>query len=226
MFKKLSKLIVMVIAFALFTSMASAISASISQVKVNGQVLNDGSNTISKASSFTVYASINALLNLNNAHVEAVLTDSKTGAAITDKSANFNLNSGSSSTVLLTLPLSNSFLQNANFVLQIKVIDSTGQVQKSYAVNFPTIQSNTQPSGSLPSGRFSVSIDRVRVNNNLAIEARTNVIDNSDDFDVTVDITALNNLNRGRIEVILRDTRSGTTVSCPKSWSSSWTISL
>ena len=98
MFKKLSKLIVMVIAFALFTSMASAISASISQVKVNGQVLNDGSNTISKASSFTVYASINALLNLNNAHVEAVLTDSKTGAAITDKSANFNLNSGSSST--------------------------------------------------------------------------------------------------------------------------------
>ena len=80
MFKKLSKLIVMVIAFAVLTSMASAISASISQVKVNGQVLRDGSNTISKASTFTVYASVNALSSLNNAHVEAVLTDSKTGS--------------------------------------------------------------------------------------------------------------------------------------------------
>jgi hypothetical protein len=69
-----------------------------------------------------------------------------------------------------------------------------------------------QTSSTFSSSSFDVSIDRVTLNNEVVVESRTNLIDDSNEFSVIVDITAVKDLVDGHIEVSLRSTRTGETV--------------
>ena len=60
------------------------------------------------------------------------------------------------------------------------------------------------------SGRaLDVSIDRVKINGQVAAQSSTNFIDESDTFDILTEFTALEDLEDAHVEVALRDRNSG-----------------
>ena len=75
----------------------------------------------------------------------------------------------------------------------------------SYADHF-------QRGGFSSSGTFDVSIDKVELNNNVVVESRTNLINDADVFSVGVDLTAVDYMKAGHVEVSLRSTRTGDSV--------------
>ena len=60
---------------------------------------------------------------------------------------------------------------------------------------------------------FDVSIDRVKVNGDVVARSETNLIDKADTFSVVVDFTAVETLEKGHVEAILRGRQSGDVVS-------------
>ena len=58
-----------------------------------------------------------------------------------------------------------------------------------------------------------VSIDRVKVNGKAVSESRANFIDEADEFDVTIDLTATEDISNMHVEAILTDSGTGNTVS-------------
>ena len=58
-----------------------------------------------------------------------------------------------------------------------------------------------------------VSIDRVKVNGKAVSEGRTNFINEADQFDVTVDLTATEGISNMHVEAILTDSGTGSTIS-------------
>ena len=59
---------------------------------------------------------------------------------------------------------------------------------------------------------FDVSIDRVRLNDEVVVESRTNLINDANLFSVIVDITAVDALVNGHVEISLRGTQTGDSV--------------
>ncbi len=60
---------------------------------------------------------------------------------------------------------------------------------------------------------LNVSIDRVKVNGNAVAESRTNLINDTDIFFLTTDLTAVESLEKGHVEAIIRGRQSGNSVS-------------
>ena len=58
-----------------------------------------------------------------------------------------------------------------------------------------------------------VSIDRVKVNGKTISESRTNFIDEADEFDVNIDLTATEDISNMHVEAILTDLSTGNTIS-------------
>ncbi|HLG25065.1 MAG TPA: hypothetical protein VI564_09105, partial [Candidatus Nanoarchaeia archaeon] len=66
---------------------------------------------------------------------------------------------------------------------------------------------------SFASGAFDVSIDRVVMNGSTLASSKTNLVNDADQFSLSVDITAVRNLTGGHVEATLRGKQSGDSVS-------------
>ncbi len=178
---------------------------SIDRVRVNGQVVAESrTNLIDDADVFSVLVDFTNLRTLDNAHVEAILRGRQSGDTVSDSTNTFDLAPGLNSTSSLILVLIDSLKREAEFDLTIKIIDARGNSeQKTYGIK--TQDTRTR-------GALDVSIDRVKVNDKVVVPSRTNFIDESNDFDVLVEFTSLEDLEDAHVEAILRDLKSGTVI--------------
>ncbi len=181
---------------------------SIDRVKVNNNVVTTlGSNLIPDSNTFSVAVEFTAVRALNDGHVEAILRGRQTGDVVSDATGNFDLAQNQNSLVQLSLALTDGLKREDQFDLTIKIIDVRGNSEQK------TYQIKTKQRISAISGRaFDVSIDRVRVNEQVVVQSRTNFIDESDDFDVDVEFTALEDMEDAHVEAVLRDLNSGNVV--------------
>lgn len=186
----------------------SGFDVSIDRVKVNSNVVTTfGSNLIADSNTFSVAVEFTAVRALNDGHVEAVLRGRQTGDVVSDATGNFDLAQNQNSLVQLSLALTDGLKREDQFDLTIKIIDVRGNSEQK------TYQIKTKQRVSAISGRaFDVSIDRVRVNGQVVAPSRTNFIDESNDFDVDVEFTALEDMEDSHVEAILRDLSSGNVV--------------
>ncbi len=187
------------------TSSFSGFDVSIDRVTVNGNVVSESkSNLIDDSNAFSVITEFTAVRALDDAHVEAVLRGRQTGDVVSDATGTFDMLEGQNSLVLLNLVLTDGLKREDEFDLTIKIIDVRGNSeQKTYGIK--TRDTRTR-------GRLDVSIDRVFVNSKVVAESKTNFIKESNDFDVLVEFTTLEDLEDARVEAILRDLRSGNVV--------------
>lgn len=189
----------------LFSSYAYAIDVSIDRVKVNGDVVAESNtNIIDDANVFSVVVDFTAVATLEKGHVEAVLRGRQSNDVVSDSTDTFDLAKNESSTAVLTLVLIDSLKRETEFDLTIKIVDiKGGSEQKTFGIKTEKTKLR---------GALDVSIDRVKVNNKIVAASRTNFIDESNDFDVLVEFTALEDIEDAHIEAILKDLKSGTVV--------------
>ena len=175
---------------------------SIDRVRVNGQVVAESkTNLVNDADVFSVIVDFTAIRPLEKGHVEAILRGRQSSDTVADATGTFDLAQNTSSSTTLNLFLVNSMKSEPNFDLTIKIIDAKGRVeQKTYGIS--TKHDKTR-------GILDVSIDRVRVNDKIVAASKTNFIKESNDFDVLVEFTALEQLEDAHIEAVLKDLRSG-----------------
>lgn len=191
---------------ALFSSIAYALDVSIDTVKVNGEVLAESkTNLLQDTNNLDVVVSLTAIKDLSSIHAEAVLTDLSTGNTVSDSTGNFILKANQNSLVALNLRLIDALKRQKDFRLEIKVVDLKGnEEKKSFGIKFTGVKAGA--------GKLDASIDRVIINEKVVAASRTNFIDESNDFDVLVEFTALNDMEDAHVEAILKDLRSGTVV--------------
>ncbi len=183
---------------------SSGFDVSMDRVIVNGRVVADSrTNLIDDANVFSVLVDFTALKNLEKAHVEAILRGRQSSDVVSDFTGTFDLLQNRSSTAELTLNLADSLKRETQFDLTIKIVDVKGNSeQKTFGLKTRDVAR----------GALDISIDRVIVNSDVVVPSRTNFIDKSNDFDVFVEFTALEDLTDAHIEAILKDLKSGTSV--------------
>lgn len=203
--KKTFALISLLLFGALFSTVAYAFDVSIDRVRVNGNVVAESkSNLINDADVFSIITEFTAVETLQKGHVEAVLRGRESGDVIANATGTFDLAKNQSSMAALTLTLIDSLKRETEFDLTVKIVDVEGSSrQKSYTIKTERTRLR---------GALDVSIDRVRINGNVVATSRTNFIDESDDFDVLVEFTALEDLEDARVEAVLKDLLSGDVV--------------
>lgn len=187
------------------------LEVSLDRVKANNKILAASrANFVDESNTFEIVVDFTALENLENAHVEAVLKDLNSGFVVADATPNFNLPDDSSTSKLLKLELIDKLKQSPSFELAIKVIDSEGRVlQKVYGVRMR----DGNVVNSATASPLDVSVDRVKINNNVVVSAKKNFINETDEFAVLVDFTTLENLKDAHVEASIRDLNSGFAVS-------------
>lgn len=187
-------------------SSSSFFDVSIDRARLNGQVIAQSStNLIADSNTFSLLVDFTSVGTLENAHVEATLRGRSTGSTVSDSTSTFNLGQGQKSTAALTLALIDRLQRENEYDLTIRIIDAKGHSeQKTFGLR--TKQRAI-------SGKLDVSIDRVIVNGAVVAASSNNFIDKSNDFDVLVEMTALETLENARVEAILRDLSSGNVVS-------------
>ena len=175
---------------------------SIDRARVNGKVVAESkTNLVDDADVFSLIVDFTAVKQLEKGHVEAVLRARQSSDTVADSTGTFDLAKNTSSTVTLNLYLVNSMKSEPQFDLTIKVIDVKGRVeQKTYGISTEHNKAR---------GILDISIDRVKVNDKIVAAAKTNFIEESNDFDVLVEFTALEDLKDARVEAVLKDLRSG-----------------
>lgn len=184
---------------------SSSFDVSIDRVRVNGQVVSESrSNFVTDADVFSVIVDSTTVETLEKGHVEASLRGRQSGNVVSDATGTFDLAKNQTFTSALTLRLLDKLTRENDYDLTVKIIDSRGRSeQKTYEVK--TKQAT--------SGRaLDVSIDRIKVNGQVAAQSSTNFIDESDIFDILTEFTALENLNNVHVETVLTDLNSGNVV--------------
>lgn len=191
--------------FAYAGSSGNSFDISIGRVRLNGNVLTDSAaNLIEDSDIFSAIVDFTAVETLEKGHVEAILRGRQSGNSVSNATGTFDLGKNQSSTSSLTLVLIDSLKRETDFDLTIKIADVSGNSeQKTYG-----IKTKQKISGRA----LDVSIDRVKVNAKVVAPSRTNFIDESNDFDVLVEFTALEGLEDAHAEAILRDLESGTVI--------------
>ena len=186
---------------------ASQFSVSIDKVRVNSNLIVAGrTNFVEESGAYGVNVEFTAIKNLQNAHVEVILKDIQSGLSISDASPQFNLEQGKSSSRFFTFVLPDE-IDNAKFLeITVRIVDILDRKEQN------TYQLRTDGASFSGSDIFDVSIDRVKVNSDVVAQGKTTFIDESDIFNVIVDITANEDLENGKIEAVLRDTESGKVV--------------
>ena len=185
----------------------AATKVSIDSVRLNGNdIAENKKNFIQDTNNLDIVVSLTALSSLSGIHVQAILTDTATGNTISDSTGTFDLLSGQNSLSVLSLRLIDSLKRDKDFSLDIKIIDrDSGVLEKNtYGIRFT--------GGTRGRGTLDVSLDRVRINRQIIAASQTNFIDKSNNFDVLVEFTTLEDLNGAHIEAILKDLRTGTVV--------------
>ena len=187
------------------STLSSGFDVSIDRVRFNGRIIAESrTNVIADADVFSVVVDFTAVETLQKGHVEAILRGRQTGDVVSDSTGTFDLAKNQSSTAALTLTLIDKLKREDEFDLTIKVVNALGNSeQKTFG-----IITNQRVSGR----QLDVSIDRVKVNAKVVAQSRTNFIDRSNDFDVAVEFTALEDLEDAHVEAILRELESGTVI--------------
>ena len=207
--KKIFGLTAILVVFGILISSYAYASSKITvnSARLNGKDFAENRrNFITDTNNLDIIVSLTALTNLNGVHVQAILTDIQTGNTLSDSTAPFNLLNGQGSLAALSLRLIDSLKREKDFSLMIKIFDGNGGVleQKTYGIKFT--------GGKKGKGILDVSLDRVRINGQILASLQTNFIERSNDFDVLVGFTTLEDLNNAHVEAILRDLRTGTVV--------------
>ncbi len=207
--KKFFALTALLLVFgALFSSYAfAATKASIGTVHVNGNDIAEGKeNFLQDTNNLDFIVSVAALTNLNGARVQAILTDITTGNTLSDSSQSFDLASGRNVLAILSLRLIDSLKRDKNFNLDVRVIDRNDAVleRKNFGIKFT--------GGRNGKGTLDISLDRVRINNQLLAPSQTNFIDKNNNLAVSVQFTPLEDLKGAHVEAVLKDLNSGTVV--------------
>src|SRR3989338_10159320 len=184
---------------------AASFDVSIDRVRVNGQVVSESrSNFVADADVFSVIVDSTTVETLERGHVEASLRGRQSGNVVSDATGTFDLAKNQTFASALTLRLLDKLTRENDYDLTVKIVDSRGRSeQKTYEVK--TKQATL--------GRaLDVSIDRVKVNGQVAAQSSTNFIDESNTFDILAEFTALENLNNAHVETVLTDLNSGNVV--------------
>ena len=113
-----------------------ASDVSIDRVKANGKSLAEGrTNFIEDEDESDLQIELTATEDVNNIHVEAVLTDLNTGNTVADSSGTFNLKASQNTLVALNLKLIDDLRRERDFRLEVKVVDSDDDEEiKSYGI--------------------------------------------------------------------------------------------
>ena len=185
------------------TTTITGFDVSIDRVIVNGQVVAESKNNlIDKPDTFQVTVEFTAIKPLNDGHVEVILMGRQSGDVVANATSTFSLVAGQDTTVLLNLVLTDGLKREDDFDLIVKVVDVKGNSeQKTYGLKTKQLKAK----GSV----LDVSIDRVIVNGQVVAESNTNFIDKTNDFDIAVEFTALEDLEDAHVEAILKDLKTG-----------------
>lgn len=188
------------------SSTFSSSDVSVDSVKVNGKAFaEDRTNFIEDTVNLDVVVGMTAVRDLSDAHVEAVLTDLRTGNTIADTTGTFVLKQNQNTLVALSLRLIDQLKREKEFRLEINIVGVNGnKEQKTFGLRFTGAKAGA--------GRLDVSIDRIRVNSNIVAESKTNFIDRSSEFDILIEFTALEDLEDAHVEAVIKDLRSGLVV--------------
>ena len=178
-----------------------ALGVSIDRVKVNDKVVAASrTNFIEKDEQFDVLIEFTALEDLEDAHVEAVLKDLKSGTVIADASPNFDLSDELSSSRLLGLELFDLLKKSDSFELTVKIADSEGSsAQQIYRIML-------SDSGIGAARELDVSIDSVEIEDSILAENENNFIvirEGKKELDLKVRLTSLEKVQNAHIDAIL-----------------------
>ncbi len=194
------------ISYAGSSFFSSGFDISIDRVIVNNQVVGQSkSNLLDDSDTFFLSVDVTAVQDLQAGHVEAVLRGKQSGNVVADSTGIFDLFAGESTTAFLTLRLTDGLTRENDYDLTVKVVNARGSSeQKTYGIK-------TKRSTSVR-GALDVSIDRVKVNSRVVASSTSNFIDENDNFDVSVEFTALESVENARVEAVLKDLDSGSVV--------------
>ena len=189
----------------------SSFDVSIDRVRVNGNAVAESATTlINDADSFSVLVDLTAVQNIEKGHIEATLRGRQTGISVSDSTGTFNLAKGKSATAALRLALVDNLKRETEFDLVVKITDAKeNSEQKNYVIR---TRQKSFSSSSASNGNLDVSLDRVKLNGNVVAASSSNFIDSSNDYDVLIEFTALEDLANTHVEVSLKDLNSGNVV--------------
>ena len=182
-----------------------ALDVSFDRVKANNKIVAASKpNFLEESNSFDVLVEFTTLEDLENSHIEATLRDLRTGFVVADATPNFNLADGSSASKLLRLDLIDRLKRSDSLELTVKIADAEGNsFQQSFGIRM------RDGNGIAINGALDVSIDRVKVNNLVLASSSSNFINETDNFNVFVELTALENLKDAHVEAVIRDLNTG-----------------
>ena len=194
------------LSYASSSFFASGFDVSIDRVIVDNQVVSQStSNLLADSDTFFVSIDITAVQDLQAGHVEAVLKGRQSGNAVAGSTGTFDLFEGQSTTAFLLLKITDGLKRENDYDLTVKVVNARGSSeQKTYEIK-------TKRS-TLAKGILDASIDRVKVNTKAVASSATNFIEDSNNFDVLVEFTALENLENAHVEAVMKDLNSGNVV--------------
>src|SRR3989344_6783428 len=204
MIKKLFSLGIFLLAFVLASGIVNALHvATIDNVVINTRVLAENkANIIPEAGILSASISLTSVATAT-LKVEAVLTNLNTGNTVADATGNFAAVQGQTTVALLNLNLLEPISLQRDYRLMVRVTDLSGKTdQKFYNIRFFGL-------GSVGNAKMDVSIDRTRVNGQLVLPSTRNFIDETDQFNVQMDFTTIEDLNDARVELIIKDSRTG-----------------
>jgi len=186
------------------SSTSSQFDVSIDKVSLNNHVVSQSKNNLlADADAFSVQVDITAVKTLDKGHVEVSLRGRQSNDAVADSTPVFDLLSNQSTTKSLLLSLTDGLKREDDFELVVKVVDAKGRSeQKTYGVR-------TKQTTGIRIDALDVSIDRVIVNKQVVAESKANFIEESNDFDVLVEFTSLEDVDFAHVEVALKDLNSG-----------------
>ena len=187
-------------------SFGSGFDVSIDRVIVNNQAVSQSrNNLLTDSNVFVVDVDATAIRTLEKGHVEATLRGRQSGDSVADATGTFDISSNTSFTRRLNIVLNDGLRREDDFELTVKIVDARGRSeQKTYGIK--TSQTTTR------SGGLDVSIDRVRINNQVIAPSKNNLINENDTFAVLVDFTSLQDSDFARVEAVLRDFNTGSSV--------------
>ncbi|MBS3114056.1 hypothetical protein J4448_03060 [Candidatus Woesearchaeota archaeon] len=175
---------------------------SIDRVKANGKVLAEGrTNFLEDEDEIDLQISLTATEDVSNIHVEAILTDLKTGNTVADSTGTFTLKTNQSTLVALNMKLIDVLKRQKDFRLEVRVVDVKGGTeQKSYGIKF------TGGAGGGAREELDISIDSVELEGDALAENENNfvVIDKGEKkLNLKVRLTALENVEDAHIDAVL-----------------------
>ena len=192
----------MLVFTALLSSFAYAVDVSIDRAKVNGKALAESkTNFLEESNELDVQVALTAIKDLSNIHVEAVLTNPKTGNTIADSSGTFILKTNQSTLVALNLKLIDVVKKQTDCNLGIRVIELDGdKEQNTYGIRF------TDGVSGATGRELDVSIDGVELEGDALAENENNfvIIDKSEkELGLRVRLTALENVQDAHVDAVL-----------------------